>query len=154
MRTLNLNRMFDAVFIHDAISCMLSEGDLLQTFQTAFRHCKPGGCLIMVPDYFQETFLPETAHGGTDSNNGGMRYLERTYAPAGQKQTIIKDFAFLLKDIFGNVRLEYDCHRLGLFNQATWLRLLAEAGFQSEIIEVPYVGEGIAFLHIIYAKKQ
>lgn len=153
MRTLNLERTFDAVFIHDAISYLTTEGDLLQTFQTAYRHCKPGGCLIVAPDYFQETFLPETAHGGSDINGRGMRYLEWTYVSADQKQTIIKEFAYLLKDESGNVKVEYDRHILGLFSRESWLCLLKEAGFLADIIEVPYQEEGIDSLFIIYAKK-
>lgn len=153
MRTLNLDRTFDAVFIHDAIGYLISNGDLLQTFQTAYNHCKSGGCLMIIPDYFQETFIPETAHGGTDRNGRGMRYLEWTYAPVAPEQTIIKDFAYLLKDESGTVKVEYDRHILGLFSRETWLRLLAEAGFQTAIIEVPYQEEDIDALYIIHAKK-
>lgn len=43
MRTIRLEREFDAVFIHDAISYMLTEADLLQAIETAYVHCKPGG---------------------------------------------------------------------------------------------------------------
>jgi SAM-dependent methyltransferase len=153
MRNLNLNRVFDAVFIHDAIGYLTTAGDLLQTFQTAYRHCKPGGCLIIVPDYFLETFGPETAHGGTDNNGRGMRYLEWTYVSATPEHTIIKEFVFLLKDESGTVKVEYDRHILGLFSRETWLRLLAEAGFQADIIEAPYQEEGIDALFIIYAKN-
>ena len=153
MRTLDIDRTFDAVFVHDAISYLTTKGDLLQTFQTAYRHCKQGGCVIIAPDYFQETFVPETAHGGKDINGKGMRYLEWTYAPAAQEHTIFKDFALLLKDESGTVKVEYDRHILGLFNRDTWLSLLEEAGFQADIIEVPYQEEGIDSLFIIYAKK-
>lgn len=153
MRTLNLERSFDAVFIHDAIGYLTTAGDLLQTFHTAYRHCKQGGCLIVTPDYFQETFIPGTAHGGTDSNGRGMRYLEWTHAPATQEHTIIKDFVFLIKDESEKVKVEYDRHILGLFSRKTWLKLLGEAGFQADIIEVPYQEEGIDSLFIVYAKK-
>lgn len=153
MRTLNLDRTFDAVFIHDAIGYLTNTKDLLQAFRTAYRHCNPGGCLIVVPDHFQESFTPATTHGGSDSDGKGMRYLEWSYASADQKQTIIVDFAFLLKDQSGVVQVEYDRHILGLFSRETWLSLLKEAGFQADIIEAPYREEGIDFLTIIYAKK-
>lgn len=153
MRTLNLDRTFDAVFIHDAISYLTTAGDLLQTFQTAYRHCKPGGCVIIAPDYFEDTFVPSTTHGGTDIDGSGMRYLEWTFVPFAQEHTIIKDFAFLLKDESGKVKVEYDRHILGLFSRETWISLLKEAGFQADILEVPYQEEGIDSLYIIYAKK-
>lgn len=154
MRTLNLNRIFDAVFIHDAISYLTTETDLKKTFQTAYKHCKPGGCALFVPDYFQDTFEPGTVHGGSDSNGKGMRYLEWTHAPAAHDNTIIKDFAFLFKDEFGKVTVESDRHILGLFSRTAWLSMLAEAGFQAEILTVPYQEEGIESLFIVYAKKQ
>ncbi len=153
MRTLNLDRTFDAVFIHDAISYLTTSEDLLQTFKTAYRHCNPGGCSLLIPDYFQDTFVPGTVHGGTDSNGKGMRYLEWTHTPATHENIIIKDFAYLLKDESGKVTVEYDRHKLGLFSRSTWLSMLKEVGFHTEIITVPYEEEGIDSLLIVYAKK-
>ena len=43
MRTLRLDRIFDAVLIHDAISYMASEDDLRQAIETAFLHCAQEG---------------------------------------------------------------------------------------------------------------
>src|SRR5690242_7621762 len=43
MKTLQLDRLFDAVFIHDAIMYMVTENDLRSAMKTAFTHCKPGG---------------------------------------------------------------------------------------------------------------
>ncbi len=153
MRTLSLNRSFDAIFIHDAISYLTTAEDLLQALQTAYRHCKPEGCALLIPDYFQDTFVPGTVHGGTDSNGRGMRYLEWTHAPADHENTIIKDFALLLKDALGIVTVEHDRHILGLFSREEWLSMLGEAGFQADILTVPYQEEGIDSLFIVYAKK-
>ncbi len=153
MRRINLDRTFDAVFIHDAISYLTSAEDLLQTFQTAYRHCKAGGCVLMIPDYFLDTFMPCTTHGGTDNDSRGMRYLEWTYTSKRSEHTIIKDFAFMLKDESGKVTVEHDRHILGLFSRAAWLSMLGKVGFQADILEVPYQEEGIEALFIIYAKK-
>ena len=43
MRTLRIDRLFDAVFIHDAICYMTTPEDLRRAFDTAFAHCRPGG---------------------------------------------------------------------------------------------------------------
>ncbi len=153
MRTLNLNRSFDAVFIHDAISYITTAGGLLQTFKTAFNHCVPGGCVLIVPDYFKDTFKPGTAHGGTDNNGRGMRYLEWTHTPDPDGSTIIKDFALMLKDEWGKVRVEYDRHLIGLFSKAGWISMLRQAGFDAEIISVPYHEDGIDELLIVYGQK-
>ncbi len=153
MRTVRLNRFFDAVFIHDAISYITNDEDLLLTFSSVFNHLRPGGCALFVPDYFQDTYTPETSHGGIDDNRTGMRYLEWTHAPEPGSNTIIKDFAFLLKDESGNVEVEYDRHILGLFSKSSWISMLEETGFQAEIISVPYHEEGIDTLYIVYGIK-
>jgi hypothetical protein len=41
------------VFIHDAIMYMTSEEDLRLALQTAARHCKPAGVLLVMPDMDQ-----------------------------------------------------------------------------------------------------
>src|SRR3990172_3701766 len=56
MRTVRLGRKFKAVLIHDAVSHMLSENDLLAVFNTAAAHLDSDGILITTPDYFRETF--------------------------------------------------------------------------------------------------
>lgn len=152
MRSLDLRRRFDAVFIHDAISYITSAGDLARTFCTAFDHCVPGGCVLLVPDFFAETFSPGTSHGGTDDHARGMRYLEWTHPPEPGGTTVIKDFAFLLRDQDG-VRVEHDRHLLGLFSTADWTGLLRQTGFEAEILSVPYHQDGIDLLRIVYAKR-
>ena len=52
MRSIRLGRTFKAVLIHDAISYMLTEGDLGDAFGTARAHLEPGGVLIVAPDWF------------------------------------------------------------------------------------------------------
>ena len=56
MRYLRLNQVYDAVLIHDGVSYLLTEQDLSETCDTARAHLRPGGLLIMAPDWFQETF--------------------------------------------------------------------------------------------------
>src|SRR5918992_2651431 len=43
MRAVRLGRVFDAVFVHDAIAYMTSEDDLRMVMGTAFVHWLPGG---------------------------------------------------------------------------------------------------------------
>jgi hypothetical protein len=45
-------------------------------------------------------------------------------------------YAFLLRDAAQSVRVVHETHRLGVFSRYSWLRLLAEAGFEaSSVIE-------------------
>jgi hypothetical protein len=137
MRSIRLGRLFDAVFIHDAISYMTTEADLRAAIQTAFVHCRPGGAALVAPDHVRETFRPSTDHGGQDSGGRGMRYLEWTWDPDPADSSYLVDFAYLLRDEAGMVRVEYDRHQLGLFSREEWLRFIAEAGFEARM--VPFV---------------
>src|ERR671910_3182436 len=58
MRALRLGMTFDGVLIHDAIMYMTSEQDLRAALITAYEHCKPGGVVVIAPDWVAETFRP------------------------------------------------------------------------------------------------
>src|SRR5260370_32621911 len=93
MRTVNLGRTFDAVFIHDAIMYMTSEADLVAATRNAYRHCRAGGVALFVPDCVRETFVAETKHGGHDSEDGrSLRYLMWTVDPDLTDTTFRTDF--------------------------------------------------------------
>lgn len=129
MRTVRLGRTFDAVFIHDAIMYMTTEANLAAAITTAAAHCRPGGALLLAPDYTREGFEPSTDHGGHDGPDRALRYLEWSYDPDPEDDACTTDFAYLLRWPDGSVTVEHDRHRWGIFPRATWLRLLDEAGF-------------------------
>jgi SAM-dependent methyltransferase len=138
MRSVRLGRVFDAVFIHDAIDYMTSEKDLRAAFETAFVHCRPGGVLLVVPDHVREGFEPWTSHGGHDAPDGrGLRYLEWTYDPDPHDSLVVTEYAYVMREPDGSVRVEHDRHVTGLFARETWERLLAEAGFAVTRVEPP-----------------
>lgn len=133
MRTVRLGREFDAVFVHDAIDYMTSEADLAALFDTARLHCRPSGLAVFVPDHVRETFEPDTDHGGADHPDGrGVRFLEWSYDPDPADTTVVTEYAFLFRGADGHVSQHHETHRTGLFDRATWLRLLSEAGFRAE----------------------
>lgn len=130
MRTLRLGRTFDAVFVHDAVEYMTNEADLRRAMETAFLHCRPGGSAVFLPDRTAETFEPTSDHGGSDDADGrGVRYLEWTWDPDPDDTWTLTEYAFLLRDAHGPVRVVHETHRTGLFSREVWLRLLADAGF-------------------------
>jgi SAM-dependent methyltransferase len=135
MRTLRLGRTFDAVFVHDAVAYMTTETDLRQVIETAFAHCRPGGIALFVPDHTAENFQPVTDHGGSDGPDGrGARYLEWTWDPDPNDTWIRSEYAFLLRDTDGSVRVVEEAHRTGLFSRQVWLGLLTAAGFHAETV--------------------
>jgi SAM-dependent methyltransferase len=137
MRTVRLNRRFDAVFIHDAIEYLITEAELRQAIETAYLHCKPGGAVIFCPDCTRETVKLVTRHGGHDGqgeDRRALRYLEWTWDPDPADSSYLVDFAYLLRDEFGQIRIEQDRHEFGLFSTDTWLRLIADAGFSAKLV--------------------
>ena len=136
MRTLRLDRAFDAVFVHDAVDYMTTEDDLRRAIETAFVHCRPGGVALFMPDDTAETFAPDSDHGGGDGPDGrGVRYLEWTWDPDPGDDWVLTEYAFLLRDADGTVRAVHETHRTGCYATAVWLRRLAEAGFDASVVD-------------------
>ena len=129
IRTLRLGRTFDAIYVHDAICHMTTEADLSAVMRTAFEHCRPGGAALFAPDFVRETFVENTDHGGSDTERGSVRFVQWTTDPDPSDTSYFVDFAILIRDRKGRMRVEHDRHTYGLFERATWRRLLREAGF-------------------------
>ena len=147
MRTLRLGRTFDAVFAHDAISYLTTEDDLRAALGTAFLHLRPGGAAIIEPDHVRETYTDATEHGGHDGeprDGRSLRYLQWRWDPDPADDWYLDDFAYLLREADGSIRAVQDRHRLGMFPQATWFRLLEEAGFaEARACGTGYEGEDV-----------
>jgi len=139
MRTLRLGRTFDAVLIHDAVSYLTTEADLRAAFETAFVHLRPGGAAVFAPDHVTDAFETGTNEGGHDGRDGrALRYLEWTTDPDPTDTTYHVDFAMLLREADGSVRVHHDLHVLGLFSRQKWLDLLADVGFEPHTLNDPW----------------
>jgi len=132
MREVRLGRQFDAVFVHSSLDYLTTEEDLARVAETAWVHCRPGGCALFCPSRVAETFRPETRHGGNDRKLRSLRFLEWISDPDPKDTTIVTDFAYLLRDASGT-RVEYDRHVLGLFPHAFWVNLLSARGFEVSV---------------------
>ena len=134
MRTVRLDRTFDAVFIHDAICYVTSQADLRATFDTAFVHCAPGGAALFCPDYVRETFRPGTAHGGHDGDGRALRYLEWSLDPDPADDTYVVDMVYVLREADDESRVVSERWVEGLFSRERWLELLRDAGFEPRVV--------------------
>jgi trans-aconitate methyltransferase len=135
MRTVRLGRSFDAVFIHDAIDYMTTESDLRQAIDTAFVHCRPGGIAVFVPDHTSETFESESDIGGSDAPDGrGVRFLDWSWDPNADDTWAVTEYAFVLREPDGSVHVVHETHRCGVFSRDVWLRLIADAGFEPDVV--------------------
>ena len=149
MRTLRLERAFDVVFIHDAVSYLTTEEDLRAALETASVHCRPGGVVILTPDATTEIFKPKTDHGGHDGEDGrSLRYLEWTHDVDPGGTTYVTDYAIVARGPGDELRVVHDRHVLGLFPRAAWERLIADVGLElvDTTVENPYELEQAAFV--------
>lgn len=133
MRSLRLNRTFDAVFVHDAICYMTSEADLRAALETAFVHTRPGGTAVFATDFIGETFAEiSQLHEGNDDHLH-LKCMEWTWDPDPSDSHYTVEYVFLLREGSGpdaEVRCVHDRHVEGLFSEATWLRLLTDVGYE------------------------
>lgn len=130
MRTLDLQRQFDLVMIHDAIMYLTSADELRAALATAYRHCRPGGAVVLLPDCVAETFEPSTEHGGEDAPDGrAMRYLQWDWDPDPADTVFECVYSFLFREADGRVTGDMERHQFGLFPRDQWFALLDAAGF-------------------------
>ena len=142
MRSVRLGRRFDAVFVHDAVMYMSTEGDLRAALATVAEHLAPGGVARVAPDVTAETFSESTEHGGGEDAGGRRaRYLQWTLPPEPGGTSYETHYAFLLREPDGTVRSAHDVHREGLFPRATWLRLFREVGLDASLAPRTIEGE-------------
>jgi SAM-dependent methyltransferase len=136
MRSVRLERTFDAVFVQDAVGYLTTAADLQRAIETAFAHCRPGGASLFAPDWFRETFRPRVSTGGHDEGGRSLRYLEWVYDPDPGDDTVEVDFAILIRSGSGPTEVVHDHHTLGLFGRELWLDLCRGAGFRPEVHQV------------------
>lgn len=123
------------MFVHDAVDYMTDEADLARAIETAYAHTRAGGVAVFVPDHIAETFEEASEHGGSDGADGrAARYLEWSWDPDPGDTSALTEYALVLRDVDGSVRVVHETHRTGVFARDTWLRLLADAGFSPRAV--------------------
>jgi hypothetical protein len=150
MRTLRLNREFDAVFVHDAVTYLTTEQDVRAAIETAFVHCRPGGAAIFCPDFVRENYRPETDNGGHDGNDGkALRYLEWNWDPDPSDSTSDVLMVYALREADGRTSIERDRHVEGLFSRDDWLHWMSDAGFTPKV--VPFTHSEVDYDPMVFA---
>jgi len=135
MRSVRLERDFDAVFVHDAVMYMTTEPDLDAAIRTAAIHLRSGGVALFVPDETTETFRPHPHEGGHERDGRAIRYLQLPH-PFEPGSTMTRtSYTYWIREN-DTERVEQEDHVCGLFPRAAWLRLIADAGLEARAI--PY----------------
>jgi ubiquinone/menaquinone biosynthesis C-methylase UbiE len=157
MRTLRLNRQFDAVAIPDSIDYMATLDDLRQAIQTAARHLKTGGVLLVVAKT-EETFQDNNFAYTGEKDGVHVTLLENNYINPFRPNTYNATFVYLIRRR-GELTVHTDHHVLGLFAQATWESLFDAQGFSMQqttldgIYDKYLLGDGAYPLTIFLGRK-
>jgi SAM-dependent methyltransferase len=129
MRTMRLDKSFDAVFLGDAVNYMLTREDLAAAFRTAYAHLKPGGAFITFVEQTPETFVQnKTKVAAHKKGDVEIVFIENLYDPDPSDTTCEDTFVYLIRR-GGKQQVEVDHHVSGIFGLQTWLDLMTEAGF-------------------------
>lgn len=140
MRTVRLERTFDAVLVHDAIVYMTNKADLRAAVQTAYVHTRPGGAAIFAPDCVRETFRDHTEFFEANDATRAMRGIEWSWDPDPDDDMTVAEYVFVLRD-GTDVKSYHDRHFEGVFPRATWIEILQEAGYSVDLMPRP-IGDG------------
>ena len=153
MRTFSLPERFDAILIDDAICYMTTETDLRAVFQSAYAHLHAGGVMVCGPDDTPETFVQNhtraTHAAAAKPEHVEVVFIENYFDPAPGDTEYDALMIYLIREN-GQLRIEHDLHRLGLFSLDVWRRLLISAGF--EIHAVEYAEDGKRFAEFACVK--
>ncbi|KAF0156795.1 MAG: Methyltransferase type 11 [Syntrophaceae bacterium] len=130
MRTVRLDRKFDAVLMDDAISYMSCLPDFAAAFQTAYAHLKSGGVLVATPDVTTETFQQNRTSVTPATRDAlDVVFVENVYDPDPMDDQYETTILYLIRD-HGRLRIETDHWTMGVFSLDTWRRVLRETGFE------------------------
>ena len=133
MRSVRLDKLFDAVLIHDAIDYMTTPADARAALATAATHLRPGGLLIVVPTYVSQTFVDhEVAHDHRENDDVELTYFSYVHDPDPSDTMIELVLVYLIRsrDEKKELRIEHDRHQCGLFAIDDWLSMIQDAGFE------------------------
>jgi len=125
MRTLRLNRQFDAVVIPDSIDYMTSLDDLRQAIQNAVMHLKTGGVFLVVAKT-EEAFQNNNFAYTGEKSGVHVTLFENNYINPFRPNTYEATLVYLIRKQ-GELTIHTEHQVLGLFSQATWEKLFNDA---------------------------
>lgn len=135
MRSVRLDRVFDAVVIADSIAYMLTESELRAAFETAFVHLRAGGVFLTYAEATREHFKQNQTECSVYARGDvEIAFVENYYDPDPADTVFDATYVYLIRR-GGRLNVETDHHIVGLFPLATWQRLLKEVGFEVEQVE-------------------
>ena len=130
MRSFDLKKEFDALFMNDAVMYITSLEDLNKTFSSAYKHLSAGGMMICPLETWQENFKQNhTSISTSKSDNLEITFIENNYDPDTEDTSTETVLIYLIREN-GKLRIENDLHITGLFSLDTWREVIKDCGFK------------------------
>ncbi len=130
MRSVRLNRTFDAVLLHDAINYMTTPEDFRAAFLTAFEHLQKDGLVLTFAEEWKEHFVQNRGNQFTRSKgNIEITFIDNCYDPDPTDTSYEYTIIYLIRKD-KKLDIQYDFHHGGLFPLSFWKRTLTEVGFK------------------------
>jgi SAM-dependent methyltransferase len=149
MRSVRLDKQFDAVAILDSVNYMLSQDDLRDAFATAFVHLRRGGVLLTCVEQTVQGFQQNRTMVMTRKKGDiEITFVENQYDPDPSDSTYESTFAYLIRER-GELKLETDRHLCGIFTLRLWYDNLRALGFsvkQLTFVDEAGGGESVPLL--------
>ncbi len=131
MCSARLERVFDAVLIHDSVDYLVDEREVRECLETAACHLRKGGVVLVAPTYIQETFVPNDAeHDHNSDGETGLTYFSYVHQPADDPAKVEAILVYLIRR-GGQVEVVEDRHTGGLFSSEQWMTMLEAEGFRA-----------------------
>lgn len=128
MRSIRLNRKFDAVIIPDGIDYIKTEADLRRVFETCSLHLRPGGVLLIVAKT-SETFQNNNFAYTGGKENVHVTLLENNFINSQKPNTYEATFVYLIRRS-GEQTIHSESQILGLFPTKIWEESFGDFGFR------------------------
>lgn len=155
MRSFELDKMFDIIFIDDAITYMLTRDDLEKVFIQSFKHLEVGGVLVVTPDATTESFIQNETQVFHSIKSDKHPNIEVVYVTTNYSNDIKSEqsegvFVYLIRNN-GELTIESEVHKFGLFPIQVWKDLLTKTGFI--IKEESYIDDRNGYTPFVCLKK-
>ncbi|PYZ92272.1 SAM-dependent methyltransferase [Salipaludibacillus keqinensis] len=124
MRSFDLNETFDIVVFAESIMYMTTPSDLGNAVETAARHLKSDGTMLIVcqpKEIFQENNF---AYSGTRDGVHVTLFENNHITSAETYESVM---VYLIRENRG-LHVEHDKHTIGLFSEHTWLDIFKKEG--------------------------
>jgi len=140
MQSFNLSKRFDAVIAMDCIAYNLDLHNLERTIYNLHEHLKRGGVLIFSLDEVREAFIQNKTTVQRRTKDGTKVVLiENSFDPDTNDTQYDLTLVFLIRKD-GELTIETDKHKLGLFSLNEMNDVVARSGLKAHLYDSDFSG--------------